>query len=108
MKKEEDEKSSKKKKAATKVKEEKVSKRKKKEEEEVEVFRWWDDNEKEDDSIKWTTLEHQGPYFPPEYVSHGIKMKYKGIINKIYFRIICVYIYSIIIKYYITFDSCEE
>jgi len=78
VKKEEDEKSSKKKKASTKVKEEKVSKRKKKEEEEVEVFRWWDDNEKEDDSVKWTTLEHQGPYFPPEYVSHGIKMKYKG------------------------------
>ena len=78
VKKEEEEKPSKRKKTATtKVKEEKVSKRKKKEEEEVEVFRWWD-NEKEDDSIKWTTLEHQGPYFPPEYVSHGIKMKYKG------------------------------
>jgi DNA topoisomerase-1 len=79
-KKEEDEKpTTKRKKAQTKVKEEKVSKKKKKkEEEEVEVFRWWD-NEKEDDSIKWTTLEHQGPYFPPEYVSHGIKMKYKGV-----------------------------
>jgi len=79
VKKEEDEKpSTKRKKAQTKVKEEKVSKRKKKnEEEEVEVFRWWD-NEKEDDSVKWTTLEHQGPYFPPEYVSHGIKMKYQG------------------------------
>jgi len=79
VKKEEDEKpSTKRKKAQTKVKEEKISKRKKKkEEEEVEVFRWWD-NEKEDDSIKWTTLEHQGPYFPPEYVSHGIKMKYQG------------------------------
>ncbi|OUM66749.1 hypothetical protein PIROE2DRAFT_66041 [Piromyces sp. E2] len=77
VKKEEDEKPSKRKKTATKVKEEKIPKKKKKEEEEVEVFRWWD-NEKEDDSIKWTTLEHQGPYFPPEYVSHGIKMKYKG------------------------------
>jgi len=78
VKKEEDEKpATKRKKAPAKVKEEKVSKRKKKVEEEVEVFRWWD-NEKEDDSIKWTTLEHQGPYFPPEYVSHGIKMKYKG------------------------------
>ncbi|KAL6594402.1 hypothetical protein LY90DRAFT_666967 [Neocallimastix californiae] len=79
IKKEEDEKpSSKRKKTQTKVKEEKVSKRKKKkEEEEEEVFRWWD-NENEDDSIKWTTLEHQGPFFPPEYVSHGIKMKYKG------------------------------
>jgi DNA topoisomerase-1 len=77
VKKEEEEKPSKRKKTTAKVKEEKVSKRKKKEEEEVEVFRWWD-NEKEDDSVKWTTLEHQGPYFPPEYVSHGIKMKYKG------------------------------
>ena len=26
----------------------------------------------------WTTLEHQGVLFPPEYVPHGVKMKYDG------------------------------
>lgn len=28
--------------------------------------------------IKWTTLEHGGVVFPPEYVPHGVKMKYNG------------------------------
>lgn len=31
-----------------------------------------------DDSIKWKTLEHSGPTFPPVYEPHGIKIKYKG------------------------------
>ncbi len=28
--------------------------------------------------IKWTTLEHAGVMFPPEYVPHGVKMLYNG------------------------------
>lgn len=31
-----------------------------------------------DKTEKWKTLEHNGVFFPPEYVPHGIKMKYKG------------------------------
>ncbi|KAJ1840621.1 DNA topoisomerase 1, partial [Coemansia sp. RSA 2703] len=31
-----------------------------------------------DDGPKWTTLEHFGVMFPPEYVPHGIPMTYKG------------------------------
>ncbi|OAD71481.1 hypothetical protein PHYBLDRAFT_182020 [Phycomyces blakesleeanus NRRL 1555(-)] len=63
------------------VKETKKSK-KAKEEEEEEVYRWWEEDSQKaedgDDSIKWTTLEHNGVLFPPEYVPHGVKMKYDG------------------------------
>lgn len=41
-------------------------KRKKKEEEE-EVWRWWEEK-KYADGRKWTTLEHKGPLFEPDYV----------------------------------------
>ncbi|KAG4217698.1 hypothetical protein PC116_g33822, partial [Phytophthora cactorum] len=34
-------------------------------EDEEEEYRWWDAPKKEDDSIKWTTLEHNGVLFPP-------------------------------------------
>ncbi len=40
-------------------------------------YRWWED-ENRDESIKWNTLQHHGVCFPPEYVPHGIKMKYDG------------------------------
>lgn len=45
-----------------------------------EEFQWWNAQEKEDDSIKWTTLEHNGVLFPPEYTplpSH-VKLYYDG------------------------------
>lgn len=29
-------------------------------------------------AIRWTTLEHAGVLFPPEYVPHGVKMLYDG------------------------------
>ncbi|KAG0047343.1 DNA topoisomerase 1 [Gryganskiella cystojenkinii] len=54
-------------------------KKAKKEEEDDDENAWWlNQMEKEDDSVKWTTLHHNGVYFPPEYVPHGIKMKYEG------------------------------
>jgi DNA topoisomerase-1 len=28
---------------------------------------------------KWTSLEHNGVLFPPEYISHGIPLKYNGV-----------------------------
>lgn len=31
-----------------------------------------------DDSVKWNTLEHAGPLFPPPYEPHGVKMRYDG------------------------------
>ncbi|XP_042352155.1 DNA topoisomerase I, mitochondrial [Plectropomus leopardus] len=39
---------------------------KKKEEEEQSRWRWWEE-EKYEDGVKWKFLEHNGPYFPPEY-----------------------------------------
>nr|XP_046250643.1 DNA topoisomerase I, mitochondrial [Scatophagus argus] len=39
---------------------------KKKEEEEKSRWRWWEE-EKYEDGVKWKFLEHNGPYFPPEY-----------------------------------------
>ncbi|KAF9417046.1 DNA topoisomerase 1 [Podila epigama] len=40
---------------------------------------WWNNQEEnEDDSVKWKTLHHNGVYFPPEYVPHGVKMIYDG------------------------------
>jgi DNA topoisomerase-1 len=60
------------------TKAEKKAKRKKKEaEEEEETFKWWE-QQNMDDSIKWNTLEHNGVFFPAEYVAHGFKMKYNG------------------------------
>ncbi|GBB97857.1 hypothetical protein RclHR1_03090015 [Rhizophagus clarus] len=48
-------------------------------EEEDEEYRWWEvENAKGDGTVKWNTLEHNGVYFPPEYVPHNVKMKYNG------------------------------
>jgi len=50
------------------------------EEEEEEEYRWWDAPKKEDDSIKWTTLEHNGVLFPPPYepLPSHVKLYYDG------------------------------
>ena len=45
--------------------------------EEEETYKWWLE-ENRDDSIKWNTLKWNGVLFPPDYVPHGIKMKYDG------------------------------
>ncbi|KAF8975518.1 DNA topoisomerase 1 [Entomortierella lignicola] len=39
---------------------------------------WWLNNTEQDDTVKWKTLSHNGVYFPPPYVPHGIKMLYDG------------------------------
>ncbi|XP_010767270.1 DNA topoisomerase 1-like [Notothenia coriiceps] len=39
---------------------------KKKDEEEKSRWRWWEE-EKYEDGVKWKFLEHNGPFFPPEY-----------------------------------------
>ncbi|KAI0675416.1 hypothetical protein C8Q78DRAFT_1012332 [Trametes maxima] len=52
---------------------------KKKEEEDEESYRWWEQqNADRDGSVKWTTLEHNGVYFPPPYepLPKHVKMKY--------------------------------
>ncbi|KAF9150838.1 DNA topoisomerase 1 [Linnemannia schmuckeri] len=57
----------------------KVKKAKKEEDEDEDADAWWlNQKENEDDSVKWTSLKHNGVYFPPEYVPHGVKMKYDG------------------------------
>ncbi|RGP81574.1 DNA topoisomerase i [Fusarium longipes] len=45
-----------------------------------EEFEWWNAPKKEDDSIKWTTLEHNGVLFPPDYepLPEDVKMLYDG------------------------------
>ncbi|XP_075998480.1 DNA topoisomerase I, mitochondrial isoform X2 [Genypterus blacodes] len=40
---------------------------KKKEEEEQNRWRWWEED-KYEDGVKWKFLQHNGPYFPPEYL----------------------------------------
>ncbi|KAG5938470.1 hypothetical protein E4U60_001366 [Claviceps pazoutovae] len=50
------------------------------EEEEEEEFAWWNAPKPEDDSIKWTTLEHNGVLFAPEYepLPKNTKLIYDG------------------------------
>lgn len=55
-------------------------KAKKEEEDEEEVYKWWEEGAQGDDSVKWTTLEHNGVFFPPPYepLPSNVKMNYKG------------------------------
>lgn len=48
--------------------------------EEGDEYRWWDAPKKEDDSVKWTTLEHNGVLFPPAYeaLPKGVSLYYDG------------------------------
>ncbi|KAN0040528.1 hypothetical protein ACTA71_008865 [Dictyostelium dimigraforme] len=47
------------------------------------VNKWWEKEEDEDDSIKWTTLVHNGPVFSPAYTPHGVKFMYDGKVVKL-------------------------
>jgi DNA topoisomerase-1 len=49
-------------------------------EDEEEEYEWWNAPKPEDDSIKWTTLEHNGVLFAPEYepLPKNVKMLYDG------------------------------
>ncbi|KAL0938779.1 topoisomerase i [Colletotrichum truncatum] len=64
------------KKAAAKAKQESEAP----EDEEEEEYEWWNAPKKEDDSQKWTTLEHNGVLFPPEYtpLPKNVKLLYDG------------------------------
>ncbi|CCG83818.1 protein of unknown function [Taphrina deformans PYCC 5710] len=44
-----------------------------------EQYKWWE-QEKEDNSVKWTTLEHNGVVFPDPYkrLPKDVRMKYDG------------------------------
>lgn len=48
---------------------------------EEDEFRWWEDPGKGDGTKKWSTLEHNGVVFPPEYqpLPKNVKIKYDGI-----------------------------
>ncbi|KAF2806047.1 DNA topoisomerase 1 [Mytilinidion resinicola] len=48
---------------------------------EEEEYRWWEDPTKGDGTKKWTTLEHNGVIFPPEYepLPSHVKMLYDGV-----------------------------
>lgn len=47
---------------------------------EEEEYRWWEDPTKGDGTKKWTTLEHAGVVFPPEYqpLPKNVQMLYDG------------------------------
>lgn len=49
--------------------------------EEEKEYEWWNEPKKEDDSIKWTTLEHNGVLFPPAYkrLPSHVKLVYDGV-----------------------------
>ena len=51
-------------------------------EEEEDAYKWWLDEDR-DQSIKWSTLEHNGVFFPPPYEPHGIQIKYNGVSVKL-------------------------
>ncbi|CAI6281410.1 unnamed protein product [Periconia digitata] len=48
---------------------------------EEEEYRWWEDPGQGDGSKKWTTLEHSGVVFPPEYepLPKNVKLIYDGV-----------------------------
>ncbi|KAK3675747.1 DNA topoisomerase 1 [Recurvomyces mirabilis] len=50
-------------------------------EDEEEEYRWWEDPTKGDGTKKWSTLEHNGVIFPPEYelLPKNVKMAYDGV-----------------------------
>ncbi|KAI0021014.1 eukaryotic DNA topoisomerase I [Xylariomycetidae sp. FL0641] len=70
--------------SSTPAKKAAARKPKKEESEEVEdedgEHEWWNAPKKEDDSIKWTTLEHNGVLFPPEYepLPKNVRLIYDG------------------------------
>uniref|UniRef100_A0A8C5GDI3 DNA topoisomerase I n=1 Tax=Gouania willdenowi TaxID=441366 RepID=A0A8C5GDI3_GOUWI len=67
------------KKTKKEIEEAKQLKIKIKEEEEQNRWRWWEE-EKYEDGVKWRILEHNGPYFPPEYqpLPDNVNFYYNG------------------------------
>lgn len=43
----------------------------------IKAYRWWD-SEPLPEGVAWRRLEHNGVVFPPDYVTHGIPMRYNG------------------------------
>ncbi|KAF4337602.1 DNA topoisomerase I [Fusarium beomiforme] len=58
----------------------KAESKKASESEDEEEYAWWNAPKKENDDIKWTTLEHNGVLFPPDYepLPKNVKMLYDG------------------------------
>ncbi|EMC94985.1 hypothetical protein BAUCODRAFT_34984 [Baudoinia panamericana UAMH 10762] len=69
------------KKGKAKVKQEERTAEDEAADDEEEEYRWWEDPAKGDGTIKWTTLEHNGVVFPPEYepLPKHVKMLYDGV-----------------------------
>ncbi|KAF2200199.1 hypothetical protein GQ43DRAFT_84080 [Delitschia confertaspora ATCC 74209] len=69
------------KKGKGKVKKEEETEQDREAEEEEDEYRWWEDPTKGDGTKKWTTLEHNGVVFPPEYepLPSHVKLIYDGI-----------------------------
>ncbi|KAK3720889.1 DNA topoisomerase 1 [Vermiconidia calcicola] len=67
-------------KAKAKVKKEEKKDEEDEDEEEEEEYKWWEEMHKNDGTIKWTTLEHNGVVFPPEYEPRpkNARMLYDG------------------------------
>jgi DNA topoisomerase-1 len=56
----------------------------KKEEDDPDLYKWWEEEDAPtgevvgDGEQRWKTLSHNGVFFPPAYVPHGVKMKFDG------------------------------
>ena len=68
-------------KGKTKAKQEELTAEDQEAEDEEEDYKWWEDPMKGDGTIKWTTLEHNGVVFPPDYelLPKSVKMLYDGV-----------------------------
>ncbi|KAI5301361.1 DNA topoisomerase 1 [Ascosphaera pollenicola] len=66
--------------AKTRVKKEESVSAKDESSEDTETVHWWENPAAVDDSIKWTTLEHNGVVFPPPYkpLPKDVKLIYDG------------------------------
>lgn len=64
----------------TSKKTKKAKKIKEEEEESDNKYKWWENDKDDDDTIKWTTLTHNGVIFPPDYepLPSHIKLYYEG------------------------------
>lgn len=48
--------------------------------EDEDTYRWWEASEGQDGTVRWTTLEHSGVLFPPEYekLPKSVNLHYEG------------------------------
>jgi len=74
-------------------------KKEKEEQKDEEVYKWWLEHDF-DSTIKWNTLQHNGPMFPPPYKPHNVKMKYDGIIEVYFYINSLILVFCVLLPFY--------